>query len=143
MRRFLVGLYTPQEGVAKLHHVHSVLKRNLTTRVLCVVTESAVTFTAGYPVRQVQVVLRRFASPTDVLSSFDVDCCAFAFDGTRAMALTHAPPPYRHCLRLPGALCMALTAACAVHCCVRVCVCGALHCCVCVCARCTTACVRV
>ena len=40
--------------------------------------------------RNIQVVLKRFASPTDVLASFDVDCCGFAFDGDRVLATARA-----------------------------------------------------
>ena len=37
-----------------------------------------------------QIVLRLFGSVNEVLSAFDVDCCAFAFDGVRVWALPRA-----------------------------------------------------
>ena len=39
----------------------------------------------GWPHRNVQVVLKLFPSVAALLASFDVDCCAFAYDGHQAL----------------------------------------------------------
>jgi len=44
----------------------------------------------GTPARPVQIVLRRYQSPSEVLLGFDVDCCAFGFDGVRVYATPRA-----------------------------------------------------
>ena len=54
--------------------------------VVAVRSPSAVTFSAGFPRRNVQVVLRLYADAAAVLESFDVDACAVAFDGRRVLA---------------------------------------------------------
>ena len=78
------------QALAKVQHIYRVLRRNYRGgKVLVVKTGSALTFVAGgYPQRFIQVVLKLFPSPTDVLTSFDVDVCGFAYDGT-AVRCTH------------------------------------------------------
>jgi hypothetical protein len=39
---------------------------------------------------KVQIVTRKYSSAADVLSSFDIDCCCVAYDGTRAWASPRA-----------------------------------------------------
>ena len=50
---------------------------------LVVRTNNAVTFVQDYPRRHVQVILRLYASPAEILMGFDVDSCAMCFDGSR------------------------------------------------------------
>ena len=80
---FLVGL-TPEQALEKVKHIYKVMRLNRHgAKILVVKTGSALTFVAGgYPQRFIQVVLKLFASPTDVLTAFDVDCCGFCYDGT-------------------------------------------------------------
>lgn len=88
---FLVGSPTAEAALATVGRIHRTLKRNFRGKVLCARTGSALTFVAGgYPTRFVQVVLKLFPSAADVLSSFDVDCCGFAYDGTRVLATPRA-----------------------------------------------------
>ncbi|KAJ3167489.1 hypothetical protein HK101_011768 [Irineochytrium annulatum] len=44
-------------------------------------TPHAVTIVSQYPFRHVQIVLRLYTSPAEVLTGFDVDCCGVGFDG--------------------------------------------------------------
>ena len=81
---FLVGL-DPSAAYKKCHEVYRVLKRNLRGKVLIVTTGSALTFVAGWPHRNIQVVLKLFPSVCGVLASFDVDCCAFAYNGDKVL----------------------------------------------------------
>ena len=40
--------------------------------------------------RNIQVILRLHSSPAEVISAFDVDCCALMFDGERVIATDRA-----------------------------------------------------
>ena len=79
---FLVGL-DERAAMDALVAVHAAVVRNACARVACVRSASAITFSAGFPRRNVQVVLRLYASAAAVLDSFDVDACCFAYDGER------------------------------------------------------------
>jgi hypothetical protein len=60
---------------------------NIGQNVEVVRTGNAVTILAPYPYRHVQVVLRIYKSPAEVIMGFDIDACALAYDGTRVWAL--------------------------------------------------------
>lgn len=60
------------------------------TSLLVVRTKVAVTFFAGWPQRNLQLVLRRHACAADVIFNFDVDACQFAYDGDRVLATPSA-----------------------------------------------------
>ena len=81
---FLVGL-DPPAAYRKVAEVCRCIGRNLRGKVLIVTTGSAITFVTGWPHRNVQVVLKLFPSVAALLASFDVDCCAFAYDGHQAL----------------------------------------------------------
>ncbi|KAJ3033317.1 hypothetical protein HDV00_006507 [Rhizophlyctis rosea] len=53
-------------------------------------TAHAVTIVSQYPYRHVQIVLRLYKSPAEILMGFDVDCCGVGFDGTQAWATRRA-----------------------------------------------------
>ncbi len=46
--------------------------------------------TSQYPYRSVQIVLRLYHSPAEVLAGFDVDSCSFGFDGEQVLATPRA-----------------------------------------------------
>ncbi|KAI8807655.1 hypothetical protein BJ742DRAFT_854098 [Cladochytrium replicatum] len=50
----------------------------------------SITLIASYPARQIQIVFRLFSSPAEVLMGFDIDSCAFGFDGKTVWALPRA-----------------------------------------------------
>ena len=50
----------------------------------------AITFSVGFPKRNVQIVLRLYSTAADVLASFDVDSCCVAFDGSQLWASPRA-----------------------------------------------------
>jgi len=58
--------------------------------ILVVRTCNAVTFVCDHPRRHVQVVLRLYASPAEILLGFDVDSCAVCFDGSKVLASPRA-----------------------------------------------------
>ena len=57
---------------------------------LAVKSRHAVTFVQNYPRRHIQVILRIYKSPSEVLIGFDIDSCAVAYDGKRVWALPRA-----------------------------------------------------
>ncbi|EAL62878.2 ankyrin repeat-containing protein [Dictyostelium discoideum AX4] len=53
-------------------------------------TKYAITFVSGSGFRNVQIVLRIYKSPAEVLMGFDIDCCSIGFDGTDVYAMPRA-----------------------------------------------------
>jgi hypothetical protein len=49
-------------------------------------TSRAVTILNTYPFRHVQIILRLYKSPAEVLLGFDIDACTFGFDGQKVWA---------------------------------------------------------
>lgn len=52
-------------------------------KILVVRSTNAITYVVGWPQRHLQLVLKAHCSVADVLLSFDLDSCQFAFDGSR------------------------------------------------------------
>lgn len=50
-------------------------------------TSRAVTILNSYPYRHVQIILRLYRSPAEVLLGFDIDACTFGFDGRSVWAM--------------------------------------------------------
>eukprot|EP01117_Protostelium_nocturnum_P012678 TRINITY_DN4670_c0_g3_i4.p1 TRINITY_DN4670_c0_g3~~TRINITY_DN4670_c0_g3_i4.p1 ORF type:complete len:940 (-),score=234.76 TRINITY_DN4670_c0_g3_i4:49-2814(-) len=46
-------------------------------------SKQSVTISCGFPKRNIQIVLRIYKSPAEVLLGFDIDCCAVGFDLTK------------------------------------------------------------
>lgn len=74
------------EAMSAIKRVHRCIKRNHCGPVLAIRTDSAVTFCTAYPKRNIQVVLKTYMHPLEVLTSFDIDCCTFGFDGTAVVS---------------------------------------------------------
>ena len=53
-------------------------------------TNRTISFAAGCPLRHVQIVLRLYKTPAEVLLGFDLDCVGVGFDGTDVWALPRA-----------------------------------------------------
>ncbi|KAN0024453.1 hypothetical protein ACTFIV_008861 [Dictyostelium citrinum] len=53
-------------------------------------TKYAVTFVSGTGFRNIQIVLRIYKSPAEVLMGFDIDCCSIGYDGTDVYAMPRA-----------------------------------------------------
>ncbi len=101
---FLVGL-TRDQALDKIRHVHQALEaawgatpenKNLTV----VRTDFAITFVGGWPRRHIQIILRLYRSPAEVLLGFDIDACCVAFDGTRVLALPRAQRALTKCYNI-------------------------------------------
>ena len=50
----------------------------------------AVSIVSQYPYRNVQIILRLYKSPTEVLVGFDIDACSVGFNGNRVWATPRA-----------------------------------------------------
>jgi len=84
---FLYAL-TPEQATAKIQALYEHLRSLGDTTI--VRTKLAVTFMQDFPRRVIQVVLRVYKSPAEVLAGFDVDACCVAYDGERVWATTRA-----------------------------------------------------
>jgi len=76
------------DDIAKL--VMGFVEQPKNDELLIVRTKSALTWVCEYPDRHVQVVLRLYKSPAEVILGFDVDCCSAAFDGERVYVTPRA-----------------------------------------------------
>jgi len=88
---FLYGL-SDEEGRAKVKHIIDVVEkaRGGKKPIDVVRTPHAVTIVGAYPHRHIQIVLRMYLSPAEVLVGFDVDSCSVGFDGRRAWTTSRA-----------------------------------------------------
>lgn len=84
---FVYGLDSEEAANARVRHVHETIRRNAQSRGHLVRTNRAVTILGEHPVRHVQIILRLYASPTEVLLGFDIDACCIGFDGRRVLCL--------------------------------------------------------
>jgi hypothetical protein len=86
---FIYGL-TEQQATEKLKDIFFIIQSNTNGSCEMMRTKHAVTILGEYPVRHVQVVLRLYKSPAEVLMGFDIDCCAVGYDGSTVWALPRA-----------------------------------------------------
>lgn len=84
---FLYGLDSDEAANAKLRELHALVVRNTGGRGDVIRTARAVTILNAAPFRHVQVVLRVYKSPAEVLLGFDIDSCTVGFDGTNVYCM--------------------------------------------------------
>ncbi|KDQ19308.1 hypothetical protein BOTBODRAFT_170420 [Botryobasidium botryosum FD-172 SS1] len=82
---FLWGL-TPEEAEKKAIAIWEAVRDSVPWETVCVRTKNAISIHSQYPYRPIQIVLRLYRSPAEVLAGFDVDAPCAAFDGTRVWA---------------------------------------------------------
>jgi len=78
---FLVGLKTEDEANNKLRQIFQQVQKNVGQELNVIRTHRAVTMLCPFPFRHVQVILRLYHSPTEVLLGFDIDCCCVGYNG--------------------------------------------------------------
>ena len=84
---FLYGL-DEAAARAKIKHIYCTLARNWEPQHIAIVrTQNVITFAAQWPFRRVQVILRLYSGPAEVLMGFDIDSCCVAYDGTSVSCL--------------------------------------------------------
>ena len=86
---FLYGL-DQDAAEAKLLEICEAVQAANPFEVLAFRSAHAITLVSQYPFRHIQIVLRLYNSPAEVLMGFDVDACACGFDGTRAWTCPRA-----------------------------------------------------
>lgn len=86
---FLYGL-TEEEANEKLKHIYFIVQSNTKATSEVIRTKNAVTILGQFPYRHIQIVLRLYKSPAEVLMGFDIDACTLGFDGDRVWALPRA-----------------------------------------------------
>lgn len=86
---FLYGL-TEQQAIEKIKHIEQSIRNSVLSETTVVRTKNAITIISEYPIRQVQIVLRLYRTPSEILSGFDVDCSAVAYDGKQVWAAPRA-----------------------------------------------------
>lgn len=82
---FLYGL-TPEQAEAKMHSIYEAVRDSIPWDVTCIRTKHTVSIHSQYPYRAVQIVLRLYQSPAEILAGFDVDAPCCCFDGERVYA---------------------------------------------------------
>ncbi|KAF7313210.1 CFIA complex component [Mycena kentingensis (nom. inval.)] len=86
---FLYGL-SPQQAEAKIDAIYKVVRDSGPGDIACVRTKHTVTIYRAHPLRVIQIVLRLYASPAEVLAGFDVAASCCGYDGNRVYATPRA-----------------------------------------------------
>ncbi|KDQ65163.1 hypothetical protein JAAARDRAFT_188410 [Jaapia argillacea MUCL 33604] len=82
---FIWGL-TPEQAEVKINSIYEAVRDSVPWDVTCVRTKHAISIHSQYPYRSVQIVLRLYKSPAEILAGFDVDAPCCAYDGDRVWA---------------------------------------------------------
>eukprot|EP01116_Phalansterium_solitarium_P024420 TRINITY_DN8953_c1_g1_i2.p1 TRINITY_DN8953_c1_g1~~TRINITY_DN8953_c1_g1_i2.p1 ORF type:complete len:876 (-),score=253.81 TRINITY_DN8953_c1_g1_i2:67-2694(-) len=86
---FIYGL-TPQEAADKIREIYHAVQRTQKGKLLAVRTSHALSIVSEFPRRHIQIVLRLYKSPAEILMGFDVDSCSVGFDGVKVWATARA-----------------------------------------------------
>ena len=70
---FIYGM-SEEEGEQKIRHIYETIKKNSTSGAVVVRTGMAITIQVE-KFRPIQIILRLYKSPSEVLMGFDLDCC--------------------------------------------------------------------
>ena len=82
---FLYGL-TPEQAEVKINTIYEAVRDSIPWDVTCIRTKHTVSIHSQYPYRAVQIVLRLYQSPAEILAGFDVDAPCCVYDGSRVYA---------------------------------------------------------
>ncbi|KAA1479103.1 ankyrin [Dentipellis sp. KUC8613] len=82
---FLWGM-TPEQAENKIRAIYDAVRDSVPWDVTCVRTKHTVSIHSQYPYRSVQIVLRLYQSPAEILAGFDVDAPCSLYDGQRVYA---------------------------------------------------------
>ncbi|KAI9597730.1 ankyrin repeat-containing domain protein [Syncephalis fuscata] len=86
---FIYGLDEEQAKI-KMDEIYTSVRDSIPWEVTCIRSKNVVTLVSQYPYRHIQIILRLYRSPAEVLMGFDVDCCSVGFDGKKVWALPRA-----------------------------------------------------
>ncbi|KXN88341.1 hypothetical protein AN958_07486 [Leucoagaricus sp. SymC.cos] len=82
---FLWGL-TPEQAEKKIITIYEAVRDSVPWDVTCIRTKHTISIHSQYPYRSVQIVLRLYQSPAEVLAGFDIDAPCCAYDGEHVWA---------------------------------------------------------
>ncbi|KAJ1558277.1 hypothetical protein HK405_014031, partial [Cladochytrium tenue] len=77
---FIYGL-DEETAKGKMISIFETVKRNIPFETVAFRTANAITIVSQYPYRYVQIVLRLYKSPAEILAGFDVDSSSIGYDG--------------------------------------------------------------
>ncbi|KAH3745603.1 ankyrin repeat protein [Pelomyxa schiedti] len=83
---FIYGL-TQEQANEKLRYIYNSVH---SAGAECIRTKNAVTILNQHPRRHIQIVLRIYMSPAEVLLGFDIDSCSVCYDGRNVWAIPRA-----------------------------------------------------
>ncbi|RIA84952.1 ankyrin repeat-containing domain protein [Glomus cerebriforme] len=86
---FIYGL-NDEAAKQKMEEIYETVCNAVPWEVACFRSNHCVTILSQYPYRHIQIVLRLYKSPSEILTGFDVDCCCVGFDGKNVWALPRA-----------------------------------------------------
>eukprot|EP01122_Echinamoeba_exundans_P015092 TRINITY_DN7025_c1_g1_i1.p1 TRINITY_DN7025_c1_g1~~TRINITY_DN7025_c1_g1_i1.p1 ORF type:complete len:798 (+),score=227.94 TRINITY_DN7025_c1_g1_i1:99-2492(+) len=84
---FIFGINDDEEANRKLKQIHQVVCNNTRGRGDVIRTQRAITILNSYPYRHVQIILRMYKSPAEVLFGFDIDSCTVGYDGNNVWCM--------------------------------------------------------
>ncbi|KAJ4414254.1 hypothetical protein N0V82_008036 [Gnomoniopsis sp. IMI 355080] len=90
---FLYGL-TDEEAIEKIRQIEAAVRDAILTETTTVRTKHAITICSEYPTRHIQIVLRIYKGISEILTGFDVDCSASAYDGKQVYCSPRALESY-------------------------------------------------
>ncbi|PPQ70086.1 hypothetical protein CVT26_013420 [Gymnopilus dilepis] len=82
---FLWGL-TPEQAEVKMKDIYRAVCEATAWKVTCVRKANTVSLHTKFPYRPIQIVLRLYQSPAEILAGFDIDAACCAYDGHRVWA---------------------------------------------------------
>ncbi|KAJ7062801.1 ankyrin repeat protein [Mycena amicta] len=82
---FLWGM-TPEQAEAKIVQIYEAVRDSVPWDVTCVRTKHTISIHSQYPYRSVQIVLRLYSSPAEILAGFDIDAPCVLYNGSRVYA---------------------------------------------------------
>ncbi|KAG9005316.1 hypothetical protein FRB93_009870 [Tulasnella sp. JGI-2019a] len=82
---FLYGM-TPKQAEEKCKAIFAAVRDSVPWEVTAVRTKNAATIHCQYPYRSIQIILRLYQSPAEILAGFDVDSACVAFNGEHVFA---------------------------------------------------------
>ena len=86
---FLYGM-TEEQATEKIKQIETSVRNSILSETTTIRTKNAITICSEYPTRHIQVVLRLYKTPSEILTGFDVDCAAVCYDGKQVWAAPRA-----------------------------------------------------
>ncbi|KAJ7635860.1 hypothetical protein B0H17DRAFT_1217253 [Mycena rosella] len=86
---FLWGL-SLEETEVKIKQISEAVREAIPWDLTCVRTKNTVSIHSQFPYRTIQIILRQYTSPAEILAGFDIDAGCCLYDGSRVYASPRA-----------------------------------------------------